>query len=587
MSNSIFYISFIILLISSIISCSSDNLPFLQGKYIFWLGVLCLIAFVVAIKNNSKTLKINSFDGFLLVLAVFGGLHFTVFSKSSIYNSDIWYYIGYLTLYFILRHQCSTLEITKKTLSILLYFCSTTAVLNVFMMFLQWKHWIAAPNEFFLTTGMFFSPNQLGIYLSLGFLSTFFLWQKNNILWLKIVLGLCGILIFLGLCVTESRGAFISLLVAMGYYFSPPQPSPKGREPKTKSFFNWKIYLGIVVLLAAGFYFFSVVNKNKTESTSGRYFATQQILKQITQNPFGYGLNSFSLEYNKAKAAYFENNTNWEEMKNAGYIYKANNDFLELTFELGIPWILLFLFFIVLFFWKRGNCIETKIGRTMLICLIVFSLTTSIVTTPILLIIACISLIIILNTTNPKVIYEFKNRGIYRFIGMGLSLSFVFVIISRINTENKLFRLYEGKMYLKSESQLQGYISKIDNKGEEFFMGGLTLIKNGYINEGFDYLQTGFERSGKPSLGRVLANGLKQQKKYSQAEQIYNYNKNVEPYRYEARMDLFNLFMETKQYTKAKAMAKEIIQLPVKIPSRKIEGYKRKAKAYLRELEKK
>ena len=140
-------------------------------------------------------------------------------------------------------------------------------------------------------------------------------------------------------------------------------------------------------------------------------------------------------------------------------------------------------------------------------------------------------------------------------------------------------------MYLKSESQVQGYISKIDNKGEEFFMGGLSLIKNGYVNEGFQYLQIGFERSGKPSLGRVLANGLLQQKKYAQAEKIYHYNKNVEPYRYEARMDLFNLFIETKQEAKAKAMAQEIIQLPVKVASSRIEGYKRKAKQYLQGFE--
>jgi hypothetical protein len=142
-------------------------------------------------------------------------------------------------------------------------------------------------------------------------------------------------------------------------------------------------------------------------------------------------------------------------------------------------------------------------------------------------------------------------------------------------------------MYLKNESQLQGYISKIDDSGEEYFMGGLTLTKNGYIEDGFNYLQTGFDRSGRPSLGRILANGLKHQKRYARAEQIYNYNKNVEPYRYEARMDLLHLFSEIKQYTKAKSMAIEIIRLPVKIPSPQIEGYKKKAKAYIRELENK
>jgi hypothetical protein len=56
---------------------------------------------------------------------------------------------------------------------------------------------------------------------------------------------------------------------------------------------------------------------------------------------------------------------------------------------------------------------------------------------------------------------------------------------------------------------------------------------------------------------------------------------NVEPYRYEARMDLLNLYIETNQDAKAKEMANEIIKLRVKIPSAKIEEYKRVAKANL------
>jgi hypothetical protein len=179
------------------------------------------------------------------------------------------------------------------------------------------------------------------------------------------------------------------------------------------------------------------------------------------------------------------------------------------------------------------------------------------------------------------VIYEFKNRSVYKFIGIGLILSFTLLQISRINAEYKLYKLYEEKMYLKGENQLQGYLSKIDNKGEELFMGGLVLFKNGYKKEAVAYMQTGFERSGKPTLGKILANGLKKQKKYSQAEAIYRYNKNVEPYRYEARMDLFDLYVTAKQKAKAKKMAIEIINLPVKIPSATIVGFKKKVELYL------
>lgn len=52
-------------------------------------------------------------------------------------------------------------------------------------------------------------------------------------------------------------------------------------------------------------------------------------------------------------------------------------------------------------------------------------------------------------------------------------------------------------------------------------------------------------------------------------------------------MDLFDLFVTTKQNEKAKKMALEIIDLPVKIPSKTIVSFKRKAKLYLSEFENK
>lgn len=141
------------------------------------------------------------------------------FSKATIYNTTIWYYIGYIIAYLLVRNYCNTQKISKKAFDILLYFCSITAIFNVFLMFLQWNHWFSSPNEFFQITGLFFSPNQLGIYLSVGCLCSLFLIQKTTVLWLKISLGISSLLIFAGLCVSESRGAFISLCIAMAYHF--------------------------------------------------------------------------------------------------------------------------------------------------------------------------------------------------------------------------------------------------------------------------------------------------------------------------------------------------------------------------------
>lgn len=172
----------------------------------------------------------------------------------------------------------------------------------------------------------------------------------------------------------------------------------------------------------------------------------------------------------------------------------------------------------------------------------------------------------------------------YKFIVISIMICFSYLFVNRLNAEYNFYKIVQGKMYLKGVNQIQGYISKTEYKGEEYFVSGIVLIKNGYKNEGFSYMKTGFDLTGKPSLGRILAQFHQKKGDFDQAENIYKYNKNVEPYRFEARMDLLYLYQESKQSEKAKAMALEIITLPVKVPSQKITQYKNEAKHYLKGL---
>lgn len=314
------------------------------------------------------------------------------------------------------------------------------------------------------------------------------------------------------------------------------------------------------------------------DSNSGRWFATQQVIKQIADEPLGHGISSFSSEYNKAKARYFENNSNWNEMKNAGFIFNANNDFLELTYEFGVVWISIFIGFFVLLFYKKPNTIEEKITRTIIVCVLVHSMTNPVLIIPVVVLIAIVCVVINVNTASAKTFFETQNNKI---ITAGIGFFLITIILIRLNSEYKLCRLYDGNGYLKGENQIKSYVSKIDHNGEEYFMGASIYFNAKYYNQGVEYLNIAFERSGKPSAGTIVAGILKKEKKFSQAETIYNYNKNAEPYRYEARIELLNLFIETNQKGKAIKMAKEIINLPIKIPSQTVKMYKKRAKNYL------
>lgn len=572
--NATVYVLLFLLLGSALVKCTAESLPFLDGNYFYWLLVLCVLAVFGVLENKNKMLKINKFDLGLILLSVVGIIHWLFLSKATIYNSEIWNLWGYLLVYFLARNYFSTQEKIKKATQVSIVFCVAIALLNLILMFFQYKGWMESPNEFFVTTGLFFSPNQLGICMSLGFLSSLFLWQKAKNLAQKIELILCGLAILIGLIISESRGAFLSLLAALISYFLMS-------KNKVISFLNWKVLLGFAVLFIGSFYIISLINKTKTDSTSGRWFTTQQVVNQIIAKPFGYGFDSFSSEYNKAKAIYFEKNSDWNEMKNAGFLYNANNDLLELTFEMGIIWIAIFIGILTMLFGQKKTNLKVKLCSSILLCLLVFSLTSTIKIVPVFVLIACICVALIVNSSDAKPVFEIKNFAVYKSLISGLVLCFVSLIFNRVFAENNLNKLYEDRMYLKGISQVESYIAKIDAKGEEKFMAGVILMKNNYLNEGFDYLNQGFERSSKPSLGRMVALGFEQKKQFDKAEKIYLFNKNVEPYRFEARMDLLNLYTATKQTQKAKKMALEIVNLPVKIRSKKVDGFKNKAKEIL------
>ncbi len=87
-------------------------------------------------------------------------------------------------------------------------------------------------------------------------------------------------------------------------------------------------------------------------------------------------------------------------------------------------------------------------------------------------------------------------------------------------------------------------------------------------------MEKGFENTYSPKVGKSLASRYVRDGNLKRAEEIYRLNIGLEPYRYEARMNLLDILIRTNQYQKALFLCKEIIDLPVKIHSKKVEQYK-------------
>jgi enterochelin esterase-like enzyme len=97
----------------------------------------------------------------------------------------------------------------------------------------------------------------------------------------------------------------------------------------------------------------------------------------------------------------------------------------------------------------------------------------------------------------------------------------------------------------------------------------------------YQYLENAFQKSAEPRIGRYLDFEYVKKLNFSKAIALFNYNKRAEPYRYEARMDLFHLYRKKKDIVNSLKMAREISNLPVKIPSDKVKTYKNNVRKYM------
>lgn len=72
------------------------------------------------------------------------------------------------------------------------------------------------------------------------------------------------------------------------------------------------------------------------------------------------------------------------------------------------------------------------------------------------------------------------------------------------------------------------------------------------------------------------------QKNFLKTEQLLVLNNGIEPFRFEPKENLFRFYIQTKQKEKSIKIAREIINLPVKIKSNKIDICKTEAEKYLK-----
>lgn len=439
-------------------------------------------------------------------------------STAKIFNLKVWNVVGYLLLYIILRRSLFTKDSIIELSKTIYYFAFLAATLNAILAIFQKIQLLGSANEYFKATGLFYSPNHLGLFLAIGILCLIELIKENKSRFSKILFIICFLILAYGLYISECRGAYAALILAILFNIVSSRKRNQELSFIKKTIYSLTILSGLLVIVCN-------TNNYKSESASGRLFIIKQSLAQLENKPLkGYGFDSFSLQYNLAKADHFAIERSWEETRNAAYIYNANNDFLELGFELGTIWVAVFCIFIVMLYYKTKSNKVTKAYYSTLLCIMIFVCTNTILPVPIFVVLGCIFAVAIINETETKPVLIFKRNILFKIIAITFLSIFSTIIVLRLHAEYKLKKIYNDEK-VSDLKKTANYVSQIDANGEQLFMAGVIFLKNKNQEEGLSYLINGFKQSGKPSLGKNLAKVFERMGKYDEAEKIYSYNK--------------------------------------------------------------
>lgn len=544
-----------------------------------FVGLLSLWLMCKPLYSKLNFTYISLFDVGLWVVFIYTLFHFYLYSSASIYYYMLWVHIAYFFAFYMFRWVLQVESGSQFLIHFILLLVVFTCFLQSVIGILQCFHILKGNNNFFNLLGSFSTPNYLGVYLGFGFIILiwylFIIKIKKTLL---VLLGILGIILFGTLIIlSNSRGTWLAIFGALIIFGI----TSKKFNVFIKKQTILKLTFGSLLVITLFFFGSKYLYSLKPESVNGRAFTAKITLQEIVKHPLqGHGLFTFAGKYNKAKANYFiKEPRSWDDMKVATYSFSAFNDYLLIAFEMGVLVLLVLLSLVVFVLVKIKFTPETRIGLTLFIALCIFALFNSPLYSIFITSVGIFGFALMLHfgklqmfLLKPPLALKNGFRMLFFVIGcLGL-----FATCSKTINEKK-FKTFGAIKNILDVKELVHLSKRTDDNLFSEYVLGKKLFDNGYIHEGIAYMEAAFQKSSAPRIGKQLAFCYIKEGNYKKAENIFKFNISVEPYRYEPRMDLLILFLKLNRYKEIVKMSQEIINLPIKIPSKKINNYKKTA----------
>ena len=483
-------------------------------------------------------------------------------------------------------------------INLLLYGIVFISVLESIYCILQYLGFVESKSHFYKITGTWNNPNVTAIFLSLTLPVHLFLIRSRfkNLIILNIV---CIAVVAI---ILKCRTAFIGFLAcSLIYYCLEFRLIHWAGNKKNKNSLKALIVLALLILTPAC----NSLYNAKKESADGRKFIWNLSIQMALEKPFtGYGYGLFEKEYNLFQSDYIrKGSASKGEIQNAGPVIMPHNELVQNLAEGGIIGLFLVCSFFTSLFLKFKNKetdIENSIasqtfrysnkklmhlayaGAGSFVAMSMFNSTLQIVSLVFMLILYAS---IIASMQQPIQVLPLnlnhkKNRmtSSFSMIVVSFCIYLLYVIASTAYSDRlnqKAANLRNAKRYDEALLIMPGLEKKIYFQSNYWENYGRIYLDLSQYSKAVYYFEKAKKATSLPEVYSYTGICYERMNQYPQAIEEYEILTSLDPSRFIYKMALLQMYLKNKNTEKALTLASEIINTKPKIPSDKVNNYKK------------
>lgn len=566
----------------------------------------CITTFLFVILSSFVYVRSYKATLFKTPIVFFGLWCFYIFFQCFNHSVVPLFVLYFFALYFLLIGATILFSLSDFKFKIIFYGILLLSIIESLYCILQSLGIFKSHNENFLVTGSYNNPNVTAIFLALTTPIFLYFFGKKH----KWLIRISFLILLTALLLLKCRAAFIGTIISIVVFYGLEYNAISWiKNNKSKPTVKALLILSLLIIIPLSSYLYNA----KRASADGRKFIWKVSGVMALEKPLmGYGYGYFEKEYNLYQAGYIKNGkATSEELKNAGPVIMPHNELLHNLVEGGFVGLLLaMLFFGSLFLTakqrirtddEKANEPETKnsyfnISYTGVLAFIGMSMVNS--TIQIIPIMALLILYagIICSTLKPLSFPIFFNIQLnsnafpilFKTTTIVLS-GYLLCIVSGIaiaDRENKkAFLLQKEKHYEEALQIMPALKNNLAGNPNYWKNLGIIYMKTNNYEHAINCFSTAKKWSSLPDL--YLGTGMCYEKLHQYPMAITEYKQLVLllPSKFGYRFRLMQAYFKSKDTVNTVITAKEILGLEAKIPSPKIERYKKIAWSLLKKIE--